>query len=65
MYLSLATATFHTTHEWQPRSERGEPLPWPGDHILDSYRYGIPVLHTVGKASAARLKLLPSWIVCI
>ena len=34
MYLSLATATLHTTHEWQPRSERGEPLPWPGDHIL-------------------------------
>ena len=23
MYLSLATATVHTTHEWQPRSERG------------------------------------------
>ena len=46
MYLSLAAATVHTTHEWQPRSERGEPLPWPGDHILilmfiDSYRYGI------------------------
>ena len=34
MYLSLAAATVHTTHEWQPRSERGEPLPWPGDHIL-------------------------------
>ena len=34
MYLSLATATVHTTQEWQPRSERGEPLPWPGDHIL-------------------------------
>lgn len=70
MYLSLAAATVHTTHEWQPRSERGEPLPWPGDHILIlrlflSLRYGIPVLHTEGKASAARLKLLPSWIVCI
>ena len=34
MYLSLAAATVHTTHEWQPRSERGEPPPWPGDHIL-------------------------------
>ena len=37
MYLSLATATVHTTQEWQPRSERGEPLPWLGDHIFDSY----------------------------
>ena len=69
MYLSLAAATVHTTHEWQPRSERGEPLPWLGDHILIlrflSLRYTCTTYRRYGRQGQCGLKLLPSWIVCI
>lgn len=67
MYLSLAT---HDARVAAPVGTGGASALARGSH-LNSYRYAeLTVylkaeLHTEGKASAARLKLLPSWIVCI